>query len=64
VLVPVFEGVPESLITIGSKYSFCCSLSNDDSEDTIATPSPFAPSVSGKATAMTKKKERGEEEED
>ena len=44
VLVPVFEGVPESFITIGNKYSFCCSLSKEDSDETIATPSPFAPS--------------------
>jgi len=44
VLVPVIAGLPESLITIGMRYSFCCSRSNDRSEEITAIPSPFAPS--------------------
>lgn len=44
VLVPDIEGVPVSLITIGIKYSFCCSLLNESKEETMAIPSPFAPS--------------------
>lgn len=44
VLVPDIDGVPVSLITIGIKYSFCCSLLNDSNEETMAIPSPFAPS--------------------
>lgn len=45
VLVPDIDGVPVSLITIGIKYSFCCSLLNDSNEETMAIPSPFAPSA-------------------
>lgn len=45
VLVPDIAGLPESLITIGIKYSFCCSRSNDRRDETTAIPSPLAPSV-------------------
>jgi hypothetical protein len=45
--IPIyFNYSPESRIIIGNKYSFCSSRSKDDKEDTIATPSPFAPSIS------------------
>lgn len=44
VLVPAMGGVPESLIMMGMRYSFCCSRSNERREDTIAIPSPLAPS--------------------
>ena len=43
--VPVIGGFPLSLITMGTRYSFCCSLSKERSEDTTAIPSPLAPSV-------------------
>lgn len=46
VLVPVIAGLPESLITIGMRYSFCCSRSNDLSDEMTAIPSPLAPSES------------------
>lgn len=44
VLVPVIAGLPESLITIGMRYSFCCSRSNDRNDEMTAMPSPLAPS--------------------
>jgi hypothetical protein len=56
VLVPVLGGLPESLITIGTRYSFCCSLSKDLKELTIATPSPFAPSVEKRRLLEEKRK--------
>lgn len=43
--VPDMAGLPESLMTIGTWYSFCCSRSKDRSDDTMAIPSPFAPSI-------------------
>lgn len=52
VLVPDIDGVPESMITIGIKYSFCCSLLNDRNDDTMAMPSPFAPSEVTKSTRL------------
>lgn len=52
VLVPDIDGVPVSLITIGIKYSFCCSLLNDSNDDTIAMPSPFAPSARKQKTGV------------
>ena len=45
VLVPDMLGFPESLITIGIKYSFCFSRSKDRREVTTAIPSPLAPST-------------------
>ena len=45
VLVPDMLGFPESLITIGIRYSFCFSRSKDRREVTTAIPSPLAPSA-------------------
>ena len=43
--VPDMDGLPLSLMTIGTSYSFCCSRSKDLNDETIAIPSPLAPSV-------------------
>lgn len=41
--VPVREGLPLSLMRMGTKYSFCVSRSNSSLERTTAIPSPLAP---------------------
>ncbi len=42
--VLVMAGLPESLITMGTWYSFPCSRSNKRKDETIAIPDPLSPS--------------------